>query len=56
MALGGKKIKIKRVAGPEGREEEMGLLPFSSENWQSKKGDFLKEPEIEPFIAKLFNL
>lgn len=53
---GRKKIKIKRVAGPEGREEEMGLLPFSSETWQSKKADFLKEPEVKPFIAKLFNL
>lgn len=50
MALGGKKIKIKRVAGPERREEEMGLLPFFSENWQSKNTDFLKEPEVKPLI------
>lgn len=58
MALGGKKIKIKikRVAGPEGGEEEMGVLPFSSEKWQNKKADFLTEPEVKLVIAKLFNI
>lgn len=53
---GRKKIKRKRVAGPEGGEEEMGVLPFSSENWQNKKADFLTEPEVKLVIAKLFNI
>lgn len=49
-------MKIKRVAGPEGGEEEMGVLPFSSENWERKKADFLMEPEVKLVIAKLFNI
>lgn len=47
---------MKRVAGPEGGEEEMGVLPRSSENWQIKKADFLTEPEVKLVIAKLFNI
>lgn len=46
MALGGKKKIIKRVAGPEGGEEEMGVLLFSSANWQNEKADFLTETEV----------
>lgn len=44
------------MAGLEGGGEEMGVLPFSSENWQNKKADFLTEPEVKPVIAKLFNV
>lgn len=47
--------KIKRVAGPEGGEEEMGVLLFSPENWQNKKIDFMTEPEVKLVTAKLFN-
>lgn len=53
---GRKKVEIKRVAGPEGEEEEMGVLPFSFENWQNKKAEFLTEPEVKLVIAKLFNI